>query len=577
MKHIKLYEEFKGSRIKPTSEEKQKLREITRTIIKHFGKGLSNDIDEKYTILFDLGELKNLIRKDNYLYGSEFIKNNPNRLESDDNLHKKDNYKRVDDFAKKLSEERRVQIIFDRKNGCFITESGKGLATVDVRSEYSEYLRKMGIDDNVSGVHVPLNQVVYINYKTGDIFNEKARKNDEKIKNKDYVRVWDFTGDNISMSINREIRVSKMVKSELPGDIFSTLYHEFIHVKDPLAWSGSIGGSEYLGNKEVYDDGSNGGVYYSHDTEVQTLSNQFLELVEYYFERTLRGDTDGRGVNYNLTKEDINGRFIPNIMEIVDFINGKINKLSMRVQKELTGTSKNFTGVYSLMLNIVNMKKEDPEDGKVIIQWMRDDFNHLVDYYNTRVIEINKRKEKGQELPLLHKGFPFEVSPVKPTPANVIEVTDAIEPTKPANRPGISAATPPVKPVKPANSPSIDSSKFKFVSNATSKNLPSEFNLNEFLILIERYSRILGLAYSKCYIDRYKSPETTVEVDTALKTLLREVKTRDIKRIKEAIETFFDMISPKISDNNVKNWLNTSDGRKWGEAISKFEKMCSLA
>jgi hypothetical protein len=68
-----------------------------------------------------------------------------------------------------------------------------------------------------------------------------------------------------------------------------------------------------------------------------------------------------------------------------------------------------------------------------------------------------------------------------------------------------------------------------------------------------------------------------VEVDTALKTLLREVKTRDIKRIREAIETFFDMISPKISDNNVKNWLNTSDGRKWGEAISQFEKMCSLA
>jgi hypothetical protein len=94
---------------------------------------------------------------------------------------------------------------------------------------------------------------------------------------------------------------------------------------------------------------------------------------------------------------------------------------------------------------------------------------------------------------------------------------------------------------------------------------------------MERYLRILGLAYSKCYSDRYKSPKTTVEVDTALKTLLREVKTRDIKRIREAIETFFDLISPKISDGNVKNWLNTSDGRKWGESISQFEKMCSLA
>jgi hypothetical protein len=576
MKYIKLYEEFKGTRIKPASEEKQKLREITRTIIKHFGKGLSNDIDEKYTILFDLGELKKLIRKDNYLYGSEFVKSNPNRLEFDDDLHKKDNYKIVDDFAKKLSEKRGVEIIFDRKNGCFITESGKGLATVDVRSEYSERLKKLGVSDDSAGIHYPVNQVVYINYKTGDVFNEKTRENEEKIKNKDYVRVWDFTGDNISMSVNTEIRNSNMVKSELPGDIFSTLYHEFIHVKDPLAWSGSIGGSEYLGNKEIYGDQNKGGVYYSHDTEVQTLSNQFLEIVEYYFERTLRGDTDGKGVNYNLTKEDINGVFIPNIMEIVNFIDGKINELSIKVQKTLIGTNKNWTGIYSLMKNIVSMRNEDPEDGKVIGQWMRDDFNHLVDYYNTRVIEINKRKEKGQELPLLHKGFPFEVTPVKPTPSNVKEVTDNIEPVKPTNRTGISTSTP-IKPVEPVNSPSIDNSKFKFVTNATSKGLPTKFDLNEFTTLMERYLRVLGLAYSKCYNDRFKSPKTTVEVDTELKTLLREVKTRDMKRVKESIRTFFDMISPKISDGNVKNWLNTSDGRKWGEAISQFEKMCSLA
>ena len=562
MKYIKLYEEFKGSRIKPTSEEKKKLREIARVIIKYSKDGkLSSGINEKYKILFDLGDLKNLIGN---LYPREDFNDYVNQE------NEKNGYKLLDDFAKKLSEERGIEIIFDRKNKCFITESGKAMTTVNVVSEYPTGKDGTKSSDNTAGYQTKANHIVFVNYETGDITNESPEGDG-------YVMVWDFSGDNIFMSINQNIRFSGKDTSpeeELEA-IFSTLYHEFIHSKDPLAWK-----TDYLGNEEVYATTSMqangvGGVYFSHDTEVQTFSNQFLELVEYYFERTLRGDTDGNGVNYNLTKEDINGFFIPNILEIVDFIDGKIDELSDRVLQVLRNKS-SLNSILNSQASIVNMRNEDPEDGKVIRQWMRDDFNHFVDYYNTRVIEINKRKEKGQELPLLHKGFPFEVTPVKPTPANVAEATDAIEPTKPANRPGISAATP-IKPVEPVNSPSIDSSKFKFVSNATSKSLPTKFDLNEIATLMERYLRILGLAYSKCYIDRYKSPKTTVEVDTALKTLLREVKTRDIKRIREAIETFFDMISPKISDGNVKNWLNTSDGRKWGEAISQFEKMCSLA
>jgi hypothetical protein len=556
MKYIKLYEEFKGSRIKPTSEEKKKLREIARVIIKYSKDGkLSSGINEKYKILFDLGELKNLIGN---LYNGEELSYQE---------HEKNGYKLLDDFAKKLSEERGVEIIFDKKNNCFTTSSGKAMTTVNVVSEYPTKKDGTKKTDGTAGYQDSTNHFVWVNYETGDIVNETPEGEGYNIA------VLDFTSDRIFMSINQNIRFSGKDRSpekELEN-IFSTLYHELIHSKDPLVWK-----NDYLGNKEVYSiSGENGGVYYSHDAEVQTLSNEFLEVVEYYFERTLRGDTDGGGVNYNLTKEDINGVFIPNILEIVDFIDGKIDKLSDRVLQALKNKS-SLNSVLNRQASIVNMRNEDPEDGKVIRQWMRDDFNHFVDYYNTRVIEINKRKEKGQELPLLHKGFPFEVTPVKPTPANVTEVTDAIEPTKPTNRPGISAATP-VRPVEPVNSPSIGRSKFKFVSNATSKSLPTKFDLNEIATLMERYLRILGLAYSKCYIDRYKSPKTSVEVDTALKTLLREVKTRDIKRIREAIETFFDMISPKISDGNVKNWLNTSDGRKWGEAISQFEKMCSLA
>jgi len=567
MKYIRLFEEFKGSRIKPTSEEKQKLREIARVIIKYSNGKLTSGIHEKYKISFDLGELKNLI-------GNIFNGKGLNDYVNQEN--EKNGYKLLDDFAKKLSKERGVEIIFDRENGCFITSSGKAMTTVNVVSEYPTKKDGTKKNDDTAGYRTGVNTIVFVNYKTGDIVNEGP-------VGEGYIMVWDFTGDNIFISINGNIRYSEKdisPKNDL-DDIFSTLYHEFIHSKDPLAWK-----SDYLGNEEVYSTSrENGGVYFSHDLEVQTFSNQFLELVEYYFERTLRGDTDGNGVNYNLTKEDINGGFIPNIMEIVDFIDGKIDELSERVLQVLRNKS-SLSSILNMQSSIVNMRNEDTEEGKVIRQWMRDDFNHFVDYYNTRVIEINKRKEKGQELPLLHKGFPFEVTPVKPTPANVTDVTDAIEPTKPDNRPGIPAVTPnrpgisaatPIKPVEPVNSPSIGSSKFKFVSNATSKSLPTNFDLNQFTTLMERYLRVLGLGYSKCYIDRYKSPKTTVEVDTALKTLLREVKTRDIKRIREAVETFFDMISPKISDGNVKNWLNTSDGRKWGEAISQFEKMCSLA
>ena len=35
MKYLKLFEEFKGNRIKVTSDERKRLREISRIIIKH--------------------------------------------------------------------------------------------------------------------------------------------------------------------------------------------------------------------------------------------------------------------------------------------------------------------------------------------------------------------------------------------------------------------------------------------------------------------------------------------------------------------------------------------------------------
>jgi hypothetical protein len=640
MRYLKLFEEFKGSRITLTSEEKKRLREITRILIKHCGgiqtSELTNGIHEKYTLQFDLGELKNLI-SGNYIY-LDNVGVHPDAakwIEEDNIRHKEDGYKIVDNYAKKLSEERGTEIVFDRENGCFITKSGKAMTTVNVVSEYPN-----GDPDSVGGYRSGARIKVFIDYETGDITNNFSEKGSK------HIDVWDFSGDNIFMSINQNIRAANLFKdvaSQETGnidekpllmDIFSTLFHEFTHSKDPLAWC-----SVYLGNKEIYG-AQNGGVYSSHDTEVQTFSNQFLEMIEYYFERTLRGDKDGNGVNYNLRKEDISNVFIPNILEIVDFVNGNRDELSNRVEKALSGDNKTHYDIKSTYGQIVDMRTEDPEEGKVIRQWMRDDFTRHVDYYNTKVIEINKRKEAGQELPLLHKGFPFEVTELKPTPKNVDKVTHDIEnrppintipvaPTRPVtpnqtpnrpvtpnqtpNRPVTPNQTPnrpvPAKPIinrepaKPTNpidpftgrpfipnratpnsarpvaapnstKPSFDSTKLKFA--AASKNQAS-FDVKELINLVDKYSRILPKIYSKCFSTRYAGAKADAEVEQRLQTLFREVKTKDPVRIKETVKSFFDNIGPKLSDVNVKTWLQSSDGRKWVEAISRFEQLCSMA
>jgi hypothetical protein len=597
MKYLKLFEEFKGNRIKVTSDERKRLREISRIIIKHCQSGnLTSGIHEKYTLLYDLGELKNLI-------GSTYDKDTNDFINQ---MHKDNGYKIVDDYAKKLSNLRGTEIIFDRENGCFITKSGKAMTTVNIHSEFPN-----GDDDNTGGYRTGVNTRVFVNYETGDIINDLTKEFDGP-----YIGIFDFSGDNIIMSINQNIRVAEMIKSSTSNDktllmnIFSTLYHELIHSKDPLAWSPG-----YLGNTEIYG-AQNGGFYASHDSEVQSFSNQFLELIEYYFERTLRGDTDGNGVNYNLRKEDISDVFIPNILEIVDFVNGNRDELSERVVLALSGTNKTTMATISTCNQIVNMRTEDPEDGKVIRQWMRDDFTQLVDYYNTRVIEINKRKERGQELPLLHKGFPFEVTELKPTPKNVDKVTTEIEnrppveprptiqstPAKPTSTNQIPVSVIPAKPIinrepakpttlvdpftgrtlppnrpvvnKPVVNNSIDNTKFKFASNS-SKNSISKFDVNELIKLVDKYINLFPTIYSKCLNN--SGNKSTEDIKQKLQTLFRELKTKDTVRIKDSVKSFFDEIGSKLSDENVKKWLKSSDGRKWGESISNFEQLCSMA
>ena len=597
MRYLKLFEEFKGDRITVTTEEKKKLREIARIIIKYCESGkLTSGISEKYTIQFDLGYLKNLITG-NWInrFGEEDDDYARKIKVSNEKCHKDNGYEFVDNYAKKISKLRGVDIVFDRENSCFITKSGKAMTTININSEYPN----SSIGDGTGGYQSNDRHTVLINYDTGDIIDEKGDKSVEKLKrwhdNKnEYVTVWDFTGDNIHMSINRNIRWAKSLKSSeeeetVLTNIFSTLYHEFTHSKDPLTWQ-----KNYLGNKEIYSIvKGDGGVYSSHDTEVQTFSNQLLELIEYYFERTLRGDKDGNGVNYNLSKEDVINNFIPTILEIVEFIDGERDLLSDKALDALRG-NKNRSSIISIESHIVQIRKEDPEDGKVIRQWMRDDFNRFVDYYNTRVIEINKQKQKGQELPLLDKGFPFGVTAVKPTPANVQNVTDAIEETpdkkplftKKTNKTSSNSMSGDKQPSKPGVKPfvkkspvkqSIDNANLKFATNKPPKDLPSKFDANELINLLDKYSNVFPTVYSKCFSQKFGGALALNDVKEKFETLFREVKTKDPVRIKEAIKSFFDNIGPKVSDINTKSWLQSSDGRKWGEAVSKFEQICSIA
>ena len=571
MKWIKLFEEFKGGRIKVTTEEKRRLREIARIIIKYCKVAdLTSDINEKYKLEFDLGDLKNLIT-DNRVYHSDDSDLRKRLVDRTNKQHKLNKYKIVDDFAKKLSSERGTEVIFDRENGCFITKSGKAMTTINIVSEYLE----SSVKDSTAGYHNTNNVVVFIDYNTGDIINNNDDESHEKIIKGKYVDVFDFTGSQIIMSINRNIRRKSTNEDGLLSDIFGTLYHEFIHAKDPLVWA-----PKYLDNKEIYNSSGNGpGVYSSHDTEVQTISNQFLELVEYYFERTLRGDKDGNGVNYNLTKEKVNKVFIPNIMQIVDFIDGKVNEISEDVELALAGTNKSTNSAYNTWRLIVDMRNEEPEDAKVIRQWMRDDFIHLVDYYNVRAIEINKRKEKGQELPLLHKGFPFEIEPVKATPTNTEKVGDTIgvEPNKSGNdRPKLPIeikSTNTSKPIKPSSG----NSKLKFVSNQPKlpswvKN-PVVWASDEMEKILNKNLNVLASAYSKCFSKN--GANAVVDIKKKLETLSKDLKTNNPVRIKDSVRVFYASISPKLSDDNVSNWLKSPDGIKWGETMMNYENLVS--
>ena len=104
---------------------------------------------------------------------------------------------------------------------------------------------------------------------------------------------------------------------------------------------------------------------------------------------------------------------------------------------------------------------------------------------------------------------------------------------------------------------------------------PTVWSSDELVRLLEKYLSVFASIYAKCFSERYAVPNAVVEVKGRLETLLRELKTKDPLRIEDAVRVFFDNVSPKLSERNVSSWLQSSDGRKWGEAITRFEQLCS--
>lgn len=378
MKYIKLFEEL--NRISVTPEEKVKLKEVTKRWL-----SLLNDtktgIIEKKTLEYGLGDLSRLT-----MDAADYIKM----------AHWNNKYKLVDEVAKKLSAERGVPIIFDRKKNCFTTSSGKALVTFNM---VSNPVSTFGIP--VSRGAAWLNNwktSVWINYKTGVYFNDTTKNakqfdSNRKIINSDFIKVLDLTGGNIILPID----INKTLKTNgLWPDMFSIVYHEFIHSKDPLCWLPIVG----YATPEQQKAGIKG-QYGGHVTELQTIGNNLLEIVGYYFERTLRGDTDGGGLNYGLTKDYVMNYFIPTIKEVRDFIKGDRDDLSKLVYEQLSGTNKYSRSLEKFIGYLKDGRDNNPQEFKSIVEWMKDDFVRLIEMYNKKVTEINKKKSADDLLPIL--------------------------------------------------------------------------------------------------------------------------------------------------------------------------------
>lgn len=368
MKYLKLFEEL--NRIFVTPDEKIKIKNITKKYISLVESDKDNIIEKSF-ITYNIDLLKSLFTRN----GSFFIKS--------------DGYKIVDKIARDLSSKRGLQIIFDRDKNCFTTKNGEALVTFNMVTNPSSLGLPDSMFDNCGGAFLNgYKEYIYINLKTGHYSDDKKYDLDSS-----YIKVWDFTSGTIILPI---LSARKTKDGNKYIDLFSLIYHEFIHSKDPLCWLP-------VKNYATPDQIKSGkvGSYGSHVSEIQTMANNLLEIVGYFFERTLRGDTDGGGLNYGLTNHYVTKFFIPIIGQVRDFVNGKRDDIDDWVKGQLSGSNKTLKFVEIVIKHLKEAKKENPSEFESVKEWMRDDFTKLIDMYNKKVTDINKKKSLSDKIVLI--------------------------------------------------------------------------------------------------------------------------------------------------------------------------------
>jgi hypothetical protein len=84
---------------------------------------------------------------------------------------------------------------------------------------------------------------------------------------------------------------------------------------------------------------------------------------------------------------------------------------------------------------------------------------------------------------------------------------------------------------------------------------------------------VFANAYSSCFSS--SGPNDIREVKEKLEQFLKELKSKNLVRIKDAARILFANIGPKVSDANVSKWMGGKDKYSFGMDVVKFEQLCS--
>lgn len=101
-----------------------------------------------------------------------------------------------------------------------------------------------------------------------------------------------------------------------------------------------------------------------------------------------------------------------------------------------------------------------------------------------------------------------------------------------------------------------------------------KYLMTEVVNILFRCKRIFIDAYEKSFHSRWSVD--IPKISSMIELIEREVKYEVLDRAKPAIEEFLRFLQPqpgqsKISEVNKKSWIQSSDGRKWGSDLGKFE------